>query len=243
MDNFLEFSKKGRLPVQHYRPLLERGLWFTNLPEDFKQALLTHAEIRHCAANQYLFTRDEVFNGIFCLLDGDLHINNQNSDGKQILLAVLEPNSWFGEAALSDGQLRPCSAMTDTGCTVLWLAPALLKRIMDEVPSRWRYIAALLAEKMRWAHNKIEETTLMPALQRVAHRLIVMAERCNKLGKTGQCLLHIPQEHLASMLALSRQTTNQILKQLEAKHIIRICYREIEIINIDALKQMSKQLF
>lgn len=240
MNNFLEFSKKGRLPVQHYRPLLEHGHWFKSLPEDFKQALLNHAEIRHCAANQYLFARDEAFNGIFCLLDGDLHINNQNSDGKQILLAVLEPSSWFGEAALSDGQLRPCSAMTDTGCTVLWLAPALLKRIMDEVPSRWRYIAVLLAEKMRWAHNKIEETTLMPALQRVVNRLIVMAECCNKFGTTGQCLLRIPQDHLASLLALSRQTTNQILKQLEAKKIILIHYREIEILNIEALKVISR---
>lgn len=243
MDNFLKTSLKGKGLSQQYRTMLETGAWFNSLPEDFKCALLARAEVKHFPANQYLFSRGEAFNGVYCLLKGTLHVNNQNPDGKQILLAVLEPNSWFGEAAIIDGHGRQCNAVTHTACSVLWLAPELLHGVLDAEPSRWRYIAALLAERMRWAHTRIEETTLMTAIQRVANRLLVMTENYQGLTCTGRCLLSIPQDHLASMLALSRQTINQVLKQLEARNIIRIHYREIEIINIEALHKISRYLF
>lgn len=243
MNTFLKSTFNKKELIHPYRAMLETGSWFNSLPEDFKLALLSPAELKHVPANHYVFSRDEPFNGLYCLLNGTVHLNNQNSDGKQILLAALHPNTWFGIAGLVDQQGRQCNAVTLSACTMLWLAPERLQAILDDEPSRWRYIAALLAERMRWAHICIEETALMTALERVANRLLMLAQSYQKITRTGGCLLSIPQEHLASMLALSRQTTNQVLKQLEAKHIIRIHYREIEILNIDALKIISHHLF
>jgi len=49
----------------------------------------------------------------------------------------------------------------------------------------------------------------------------------------------LPQEQLALMLSLSRQTTNQILKDLQGQGILHLSYGEIEILDIERLRALT----
>jgi hypothetical protein len=42
------------------------------------------------------------------------------------------------------------------------------------------------------------------------------------------------------MLNLSRQTTNQLLKELEARRIVKLAYGEVEILDAAALRALSE---
>ncbi|MCY1522634.1 Crp-like helix-turn-helix domain protein [compost metagenome] len=53
-------------------------------------------------------------------------------------------------------------------------------------------------------------------------------------------VIQLAQEQLAMMLALSRQTTNQILKDLEAQGALRLTYGEIEILDLDLLQHAAQ---
>ncbi|MCY1502680.1 Crp-like helix-turn-helix domain protein [compost metagenome] len=52
-------------------------------------------------------------------------------------------------------------------------------------------------------------------------------------------VIQLAQEQLAMMLAISRQTTNQILKELEAQGALRLTYGEIEILDLECLKRAA----
>jgi CRP-like cAMP-binding protein len=52
-------------------------------------------------------------------------------------------------------------------------------------------------------------------------------------------VLQLPQEQLASMLSLSRQTTNQILKELQGQGILDLRYGEIEILDAERLRALA----
>ncbi|MNG17210.1 hypothetical protein D3C84_1011800 [compost metagenome] len=52
-------------------------------------------------------------------------------------------------------------------------------------------------------------------------------------------VLQLPQEQLASMLSLSRQTTNQILKDLQGQGILNLKYGEIEIVDAERLRALA----
>ena len=91
-----------------------------------------------------------------------------------------------------------------------------------------------LIQKQR---DALEEMSLLPAAPRLARRLLMMAEG---YGETGpRRVLHLAQEQLALMLGLSRQTTNQILKDLEARGALRLTYGEIEITDLRTLRQAA----
>ena len=80
--------------------------------------------------------------------------------------------------------------------------------------------------------------TLLPAPQRLARRLVMMAEGYGQWTAEGQSrrVIAISQEQLSLMLAISRQTTNQILKDLESRQLVRVQRGELEILDLAALR-------
>jgi len=52
-------------------------------------------------------------------------------------------------------------------------------------------------------------------------------------------VLKCPQEDLAMMLALSRQTINQVLKQFETQGALKLRYAEIEIADVQKLSALA----
>jgi CRP/FNR family cyclic AMP-dependent transcriptional regulator len=241
MDAAVDHTQQNHLINHHVLPLLQRGNWFHALPVDFQHALIANAQLVELLPQQYLFKRHDPFDGIYCVLKGALRIHNHNEAGKEALLALLEPYNWFGEIALIDGLPRTHDVVSDIQSQLLRIKPAALSQILQEKPLYWRYIAQLSTQKLRFALLTLEENALLSAFSRVVSRIILIAEGYGELHHQSRRVLHLSQEQLASMLGISRQTTNQILKQLEASALIRVDYREIEILDLAALKHLSQQ--
>jgi CRP-like cAMP-binding protein len=83
----------------------------------------------------------------------------------------------------------------------------------------------------------LEQLSLLPAPARLAHRLLMIAEGYGQLDEPRR-VLQLPQEQLAAMLSLSRQTTNQILKDLQGQGILHLGYGEIEILDVQRLRAL-----
>lgn len=225
----------------HFLEMMQRGSWFMALPPDFQHDLIANAQLVELLPQQYLFKRDDPFDGIYCVLKGALRIHNHSEAGKEALLALLEPYNWFGEIALIDNLPRTHNVVSDTLSQVLRIKPNALEQILQKKPLYWRYIAQLSTQKLRFALLTLEENTLLPALNRLVSRIVLIAEGYGEFNNFSRRVLHLPQEQLASMLGISRQTVNQILKQLEGLQMIRVDYREIEILDLAALKTLSNK--
>jgi CRP-like cAMP-binding protein len=78
----------------------------------------------------------------------------------------------------------------------------------------------------------------MSAAQRVAARLLMIADGYGGIS-AGRTRIRLSQEKLAAMLSLTRQTTNQLLKALQADGIVRLHVGEIELVDVDALRRAS----
>ena len=52
-------------------------------------------------------------------------------------------------------------------------------------------------------------------------------------------VLNVPQDVLAMMLALSRQTTNPILRQFETQGALALRHAEIEIVDVVRLQSLA----
>lgn len=225
---------------QHDIKQLQHSVWFARLPDEFSTQLMEQAAIRQLDAQECLFRRDDDFDGVYCLLEGALRINSYSETGKEALLAVIEPYSWFGEISLIDGLPRTHDAIAEKPCRLLHISPQVLELLLQQQPQGWRYLAQLTTHKARLAFDSLEQSALFPAFKRLVNRLILLAEGFET--QLNRRVLHLPQEQLAAMLALSRQTTNQILKQLELQQLIRVDYREVEILDLPGLKAMSQSI-
>ena len=114
-----------------------------------------------------------------------------------------------------------------------------LLNLLDETPRYWRDLALLMSHKLRLSFIGLEQLSLMPASARLAHRLLMMVEGYGDTEHSKR-VLQLPQEDLAAMLSLSRQTTNGLLKELQAQGIVRLGYGEIEILDAQRLRQAAQ---
>jgi len=211
------------------------GRWFQALPGELREALGRAAVVRQLPAGQRLFARGDAPCGLYCVVEGQMRIGAVGASGKEALLALVEAPNWFGEICLFDGQPRTHDAYAEGPTTLLQVPMPALRALLDQHPEYWRDFALLMSHKLRMTFAVLEELALLPAATRLARRLLMLAESYGETG-ASQRELHLPQEQLAAMLGLSRQTTNHILKDLESRGVLRLSYGGIEILDYPGLR-------
>ncbi|RKT20298.1 Crp/Fnr family transcriptional regulator [Paraburkholderia sp. RAU2J] len=213
---------------------LGRSAWFRSAPAVMQAELIETGRVERLAAGQRLFSRGDADDGLYCVLDGLMRIGAASAMGKEALLAVIEPVNWFGEIALFDNRPRTHDAYAERDSELFHAPRAALVALLERRPAYWHVFGLLLTQKLRLAFEAIEEAALLPAAQRVARRLLLMAGGYGEPGALRR-VLKVPQEDLAMMLALSRQTINQVLKQFETQGALKLRYAEIEIADVRQL--------
>ncbi|MCP1607547.1 Crp/Fnr family transcriptional regulator [Pseudomonas citronellolis] len=211
------------------------GRWFQHLPAGLREALGQAAIVRRLPAGQRLFARGDAPCGLYCVVEGRMRVGAVGASGKEALLALVEAPNWFGEICLFDGQPRTHDAYAEGPTTLLQVPLPALHALLAEKPQYWRDFALLMSHKLRLAFTVLEEQALLPAAQRLARRLLMLAASYGE-AQASQRELHLPQEQLAAMLGLSRQTTNHLLKELEARGVLRLSYAGIEILDAHGLR-------
>jgi len=226
------------MDMQVWRPRLMSGQWFSHLPVSLQDSLLSVARVRRLSPGQRLFKRGDPPCGLYAMLEGTVRVGAVSEQGKEALLSLVEPPHWFGEIGLFDGQPRTHDAYGVGQCTLLHIPQNTLLALLDEYPQHWRQLALLMSQKLRMTFINLEQLSLLPAPTRLAHRLLMIAEGYGETTPPRR-VLQLPQEQLAAMLSLSRQTTNQILKELQGQGIIGLSYGEIEILDAVRLRELA----
>lgn len=211
------------------------GHWFSHLPPDLQHSLLGAARLRVLTAGQYLFKRGDPPCGVYAVLEGTVRISAVSAQGKEAVLSLVETPYWFGEICLFDNLPRTHDAMATGACRLLQVPQAAMLGILEQHPLFWREMALLMSHKLRLSLINIEQTSLMPASERLAHRLLMIAQGYGEVDQARR-VLQLPQEDLAAMLGLSRQTINSLLKALEQQGIIGLSYGAIEIRDLNGLR-------
>jgi CRP-like cAMP-binding protein len=226
------------MDMQVWRSRLDKGQWFSHLPVSLQDSLLAAARVRRLSPGQRLFKRGDPPCGLYAVLEGSVRIGAVSEQGKEALLSLVESPHWFGEICLFDGQPRTHDAFGLGHCVLLHIPQTVLLRLLDEQPAYWRQLALLMSQKLRLTFINLEQLSLMPTAARLAHRLLMIAEGYGEIDPPRR-VLQLPQEQLASMLSLSRQTTNQILKDLQGQGIVNLRYGEIEILDAQRLRMLA----
>ena len=221
--------------------IVQAGRWFRGLPAELAQELQRAARTRMLAPGEWLFRRGDAPCGIYAVARGSLNISGTASLQEQTrtaLLTLVEPPMWLGEIALFDGEPRTHDAYANTACALLHVPIAPLREWLNTHPEHWRPMALLLTDKLRASLTALEEQTVLPAHQRLMCRLVQMAhghEQWADRQRTHRELA-VSQEQLARMLGLSRQTTNQILQELQQAGWLQVRRGRLEVMDLGALK-------
>lgn len=225
------------------RAAMDSNPWFASMPQPMADCLLAAAERVSLRRGAMLFRAGDPAQaagaGFFGLVGGRIKASTLRSDGREAILAVLEPGNWFGEITLIDGAPRTHDATALTASELLVVPADAFARLMQDAGFA-NAVARLLAARVRALYGLMEDATLRGLRARVARRILALARGDATQTAVPQPDVRLPQESLAMMLGVTRQTLSRELNALAADGVIAIGYGRVRVLSFEGLEQVAR---
>jgi CRP/FNR family transcriptional regulator, cyclic AMP receptor protein len=234
-----EVARPGAITTEQLA-ILKSSEWFEGLDHAFQRAVLESSRVVVVTGGSSVFLRGDANDGIYCVLSGAVRFGAVAASGKAALVALVEGPEWFGEIALFDEGGRTHDAWAESTATLLHLPLRHLTRMLTHDPGRWRHLGALLVRKLRVALSLLEDMALEPPRVRLARCLVHLLEGYGQRPGDLTDRLRVSQERLGMLLALSRQTVNELLGELERESIIQCQRGGVRILDHARLRAMAQ---
>ena len=210
--------------------------FFTQLSDHELDLVRAVATEKTYPKNAVVLTEGEAGDSLYMIQTGKVKVFIGDEEGREIILKILGPGSFFGEMSMIDKQPRSASVTTLETSTFLVLQHAAFEKCVEQAPTIGNMVMQVLAQRVREADRKIGTLALMDVYGRVASTLLELAVYTNGKLMVGEKL---SQQDLANMVGASREMVNRILKDLSDRGFISIESKAITIINRELPPSLS----
>jgi len=208
-------------PTLERRQLLRRSPLFARLPDGEVDAILEYASIRRYAAGAQIFSKGDPGNSMMAVLNGRVTISAPSSDGKDIILNVIEEGEIFGEIALLDGKGRTADATAMADCELLLVARRSFLPLLER-PALARELFNVLCERLRRTSEQVEDALFLDMEARIAKILLRLAASGGPPRPGVRVVLGMSQRELGNLVGASREKVNRQLHAWQRAGVIGI---------------------
>jgi len=203
------------------RRVLRYSALFARLPDDEIDAILKHAAIRRYAANAQIICKGDPGSTMMAVLRGRVVITVLSSEGKEIILNIINEGEIFGEIALLDGKERTADATAMTDCELLVVARRSFLPLLER-PVIARELLNVLCERLRRTTEQLEDVLFLDVEARIAKILLRFAEAGGAPQPGARVVLGMSQRELGNLVGASREKVNRRLRAWRLAGIIAI---------------------
>lgn len=199
--------------------LLRNVPLFSVLPEN-QLGLLTGAVTRKSfPRGTTIIAAGDVTDSLYVVISGRLKVMISDDEGREVILAILGPNEFFGEMGLIDDAPRSASVVALEACELLSLSKRDFRRCLAENFEMAMTVMRGLVTRLREADQKIGSLALMDVYGRVAHLLLEMADTVDGRKVVTKKLA---KQDIAKMIGASREMVSRVMKDLQSGGYIEV---------------------
>jgi CRP/FNR family cyclic AMP-dependent transcriptional regulator len=199
------------------KAFLKRVSLFSGLGERQLDTLAAASVRRTFSRGRLIVAEGESSQAMYILLSGRAKVQRSDSEGKEVILAVLGPGECFGEMSLIDDAPRSASVITLESSDFMAINKEAFLAVLGENPEIAMKIMRGLVKRLREADRKIETLALLDVYGRVARVLLDFSEDIK-----GQRVIRgrLPRQEIAKMIGASREMVSRVMKGLEKEGYI-----------------------
>jgi len=237
IEKCAEGSEPKSYTVQSLADRLQYHDFFKLFPPQVRADLFNKAVYKSYNAGDAVYRRGDtdVFMGV--VMSGRLRVSMTTTDGKGVLLGLVERGEVFGETALMDGLPRTADAHAEDETTLMIIKhedfiPALMAN-----PEAMFGIIKMLCHRLRLFIDTIDLIALQNLPMRLARYLLRLAGEYGTIDENGRIVIRagLNQTAIGQQLATSRESINKQLKIFVTQGFITMHGEEITITNPEEL--------
>jgi CRP/FNR family transcriptional regulator, cyclic AMP receptor protein len=153
--------------------------------------------------NQNVFAQGDVADAVFYIQKGKVKLTVLSEQGKEAVVAILEPGQFFGEGCLNGHPRRIATTTAMEDCTITAIAKEAMISLLHEEPKFSElFMSYLLTRNSRIEEDLIDQ--LFNSSERRLARLLLLLANFGKQGSPQPINPNISQETLAEMIGTTR---------------------------------------
>ena len=169
--------------------------------------------------NQQVFEQGDVADTVFYIQKGRVKLTVLSEQGKEAVIAILEPGQFFGEGCMNGHSRRMATTTAMENCVITSITKAaMITAIHDEPKFSELFMAYLLTRNSRIEEDLIDQ--LFNSSERRLARLLLLLANFGREGSPQAINPHISQETLAEMIGTTRSRVSHFMNKFRKLGLI-----------------------
>src|ERR1700687_4375965 len=169
--------------------------------------------------NQNVFEQGDIADSVFYIQRGKVKLTVLSEQGKEAVVAILEPGQFFGEGCMNGQPLRIATTTAMENCVITSITKAaMIAALHDEPQFSEMFMAYLLTRNSRIEEDLIDQ--LFNSSERRLARMLLLLANFGKEGSPQPINPNISQETLAEMIGTTRSRVSHFMNKFRKLGLI-----------------------
>ncbi|MDP2244747.1 cAMP-activated global transcriptional regulator CRP [Pseudomonas sp.] len=188
--------------------------------------LLAHCQRRRYTAKSTIIYAGDRSETLFFIVKGSVTILIEDDDGREMIIAYLNPGDFFGEMGLfdKDGAEKERSAWVraKTECEVAELSYTKFRELTQQDPDILYALGSQMAERLRNTTRKVGDLAFLDVTGRVARTLLDLCKQPDAMTHPDGMQIKITRQEIGRIVGCSREMVGRVLKALEEQGLVNV---------------------
>ena len=190
---------------------------------DNVEEFLSHCHRRRYPAKSTIIYAGDQGDTLYYIIKGSVTVViEDDSDGKEMILAYLNPGDFVGEMGLFDQEHRSAWIRTKTECEVGEISYGKFIELSHKHPEFLFAISKQIAQRLRDTTRKVSDLAFLDVTGRVARTLLDLCKEPDAMTHPDGMQIKITRQEISRIVGCSREMVGRVLKDLEERELVSV---------------------
>ena len=200
---------------------------FTPIPKikNFDK-FLTQCQRRRYQTKNNIICAGENSHTLFFIIKGSVTIVIEDDDGREMIIAYLNPGDFIGELGLFEQpgqeQARSAWVRAKTECEIAEISYAKFREYVQQEPEILYAISGQIAQRLRNTTRKVGDLAFFDVTGRVARCLLELCKQPDAMTHPDGMQIKITRQEIGRIVGCSREMVGRVLKDLEEQNLVNV---------------------
>jgi CRP/FNR family transcriptional regulator, cyclic AMP receptor protein len=216
---------------------------FERLTPDQVARIESCAQAKKFSRGTLIYLPSDAGESVLLLTSGRVKIYHLTGDGKQAVLAIVDPGELFGEVAVFPGGMREEFAEAMETVTLVRIPGDELRRLMEQHPQVSLGVTRLMGLRRQRVERRLKSLLFRSNRERLTHLLLELADKYGRRTEAGvEIGIKLSHQDLASIIGSTRETVTVVLGELQSEGSLIIKRRQIVLTRLEQLATSIEQV-
>ena len=213
---------------------------FENLDFEEITELESRSQTRIAEKGRLLYLPGDRSDAVYFLASGRIKISRLSDNGKEFILEIVEPGSFFGETGVLDEEPRETMAEALEPSTLYVVPEVRFRSMLKRRPELLMKLAQLMGRRQKKLEKRLMDVVYKNAPQRLADLLLELSQNYGVPDSRGILLrIKLSQSALGNLLGVSREIVNHTFSGLRRRGVITVAGGRVIIQDPEALAALA----